>query len=313
MSGQPTPVVITDSNGHALVISGGTSGAQAGSPTPVVLTDANGNALTLGSPTLPSGAAGVTPSAFDNSTKLATTAYLDNVVKGPSIVGFRDDFIYGDVGAAISTVGNFKGDTIWATLQIVAAGTISASTNAATFANPGNATITTGASSGNGGVIYKTGGTSSSATLGALGSNAGWELNFIFNLPSAASVAIRCGTCIAGQNAADSPTAGIYCEYDTANTGNTNTDYTLVTRNASTSTYAASSSAPNTAGYDHIRLFSTVAGTISMQVNGGTVVTSSTNVSTAIQGIFIQLLTRTSGAKVMILDFASYEAATGRV
>lgn len=259
-----------------------------------------------GAPTAP------TQAAFDNSTKIATDAYADNNFKGVSVAGFRDDFLYGDVGASIGTVGTFKGDTIWTTLQIVAAATISASTNAATFANPGNATITTGTSSGNGAVVYKTGGTSSTATLGALGSNAGWEMNFVFNLPSSGNIAIRVGTCIAGQNAGDAPTAGMYCEYDTANTGNSNTGYTLVTRNASTSSYAGNTTAPNTSGYDHIRIFSTVAGTISMQVNGGTIVTSSTNVSTAAQGIFLQLLTRTGSGKVMILDFVSYMAATGR-
>ncbi len=44
----PTPIVVTDSNGHALTITGATSGAQFAAPTPVVLTDVNGNALVLG-------------------------------------------------------------------------------------------------------------------------------------------------------------------------------------------------------------------------------------------------------------------------
>lgn len=45
----PTPIVITDSNGKTLTITGSTSGSQVAAPTPVILTDVNGNALVLGS------------------------------------------------------------------------------------------------------------------------------------------------------------------------------------------------------------------------------------------------------------------------
>src|SRR5208282_5351197 len=82
---------------------------------------------------------------------------------------------------------------------------------AGTFANPGEIIFTSGATSGNGTAMYKSG--NAVASFGALGSNAGWEAHFIFELQSTSTCAARLGFCVAGQEAGDSPTGGFWVEY----------------------------------------------------------------------------------------------------
>ena len=47
MAGQPTPIILTDSNGVPYTLALAASGAQAAAPLPCVLTDVNGNVLSL--------------------------------------------------------------------------------------------------------------------------------------------------------------------------------------------------------------------------------------------------------------------------
>jgi hypothetical protein len=95
-------------------------------------------------------------------------------------------------------------------------------------------------------------------------------------------------------------------------TGASDTNFTLVTSAASTVTTSASSVAADT-NFHHFRIWSTVAGTINMSVDGGTTVSSSTNVPTGGVTPFVRILTRTTATKVATVDFISYMAATGRV
>jgi len=67
--GSPTAIVVTNSNGQALTITGATSGTQFAAPTPVVLCDVNGNALVLSGS---GGSGSVTSVGLTDSTGLFT-------------------------------------------------------------------------------------------------------------------------------------------------------------------------------------------------------------------------------------------------
>ncbi len=237
----------------------------------------------------------------------------------PGITGFatatiHEDFMCAQYVSSVTTVVPFSADELWGAVEVAAAFTLEPATGS--FNNPGILAMLTGTSSGNGGVIFKSLSASAAlvAELGALGSNAGWQMDFYVNLASAANCSLRMGACVAGENAVDPPTEGIWCDYDTANGSDATTGttyYTLRCVTGSTSTYAQTTVVP-TVSYDHIRIFSTTVGTIGMSVNGGTAVTVSTNVPTSVLGIFIQGLTRTSASKTFNLDAVSYFATTTR-
>lgn len=305
----PTPVIITDLNGNAFAVSGTTSGTQKGAPTPVVLTDKDGNALVFGAAAIPNGSTATTQTPFSNDTKLATDAYADAIMKNQGLVWFREDFL-ASTSTAFTTASLFQaGQTTWVALQIVASCT--PSNQIGSYTNQGILRLTTGAVSGNGGVLYMGNG---AADLGALGSNSGWEYNFICRLNQVTinTMAFRFGFTTNGQEAADGPTDGIWVRYDTATDTGTGL-YVFETRATSTSTTSTTNSiAPGAATFAHFRVRSTVAGTILFSVNGGTETSISTNVPTGILKPFFQCLTRTTAAAILDVDFISYVAANAR-
>ncbi len=254
--------------------------------------------------------AATTQAVNDNSTKLATTAYADRNIFLPAVLSFKEDFTEGST-FSVTTSQLVTFEQNWHAVQI-SSGTQTVAAQAGTFANPGQVLLTTSATSGQGVVIWRSGPGSSIASLGALGSNAGWEAHFIVGLSQTTSCAIRIGFAIAGQTAADPPTNGIYIEYDTANTGNTDSKFTWVTRSSSSSTYSTTNAVNADSSLHHFRIRSTTAGTIGFTVDGGTEFTTSTGVPTGAMAMFLQLLSRTSAAKSATIDFISYIAATGR-
>jgi hypothetical protein len=262
---------------------------------------------------LSNGTTGVTQSGFDNSTDLATDAYADNNFKGVSVTGFRDDFLSIDINGPETTTGaiiNSDNGPWWVAGIAATSGT---NANAAgTFTNPGQFNMTTAATSGDGVVAVKSIAASGTFTpLGALGSNAGWEYNVIFAIPSTASISVRLGLVATAEANVDPPTGGFWVEYDTANT-NSNTDWTWRTVSGGTSSYSTTNSKAVDTSFHHVRIRSTVAGTIGFTIDGGTEFTTTTDVSTAVMTPFMQVQTRTTAAKTLTLDFVSYMAATGR-
>ncbi len=258
--------------------------------------------------------AATTQSVSDNSTKLATTAYVDRMGPvGVGAIGFKDDFITFTGSGNISTSAAFQCDTPWLAVQ-VSAGTQSASqTTDATFANPGNIKFTTTSTSGQGVALFKGNVAGGSGVLGALGSNAGWELHVIVKLGQTTNCCLRIGAAKSGQAASDAPTDGIYFEYDTANTSNSDTKFTGVIRSSSTSSYINTHSINADTNFHHFRIRSTSAGTVGFTVDGGTEDTLNSNVTTSALTPFFQLITRTAGTANATIDYFSYIASTGRV
>jgi hypothetical protein len=251
----------------------------------------------------------------DNQLAVNTTDQLEynsSVIQsfGVGNAGFREDFISCGSNAAITTVASFPAESVWEAIQI-SGGTQSLVPTAGTFSNPGQLTFTTSASSGQGVALYKQGGSSSVAALGALGSNAGWQYDIIFQLASTSNICFRAGVCSAGQNAVDGPGNFIGVEYDTAN-ASSNTDFTWKTTSATTSNYSTTNSKAADTSFHHVRIRSTSAGTILFSIDGGTETAVSTDVPTASMNVVVQLLTRTNSTASAIVDLVSYVAASGR-
>jgi hypothetical protein len=273
----------------------------------------SGGGAPVNSPAFTGIPTGPTAAAFSNSNQLATTAYVDNNFKGVSVAGFRDDFMSFSNLASIATTGTeIISDTEWRGFGIGSAGANTAGGNgtSTTFIHPGVYGLETnsGATTGQGVVLTKVGGTVAAVMIGKLGANAGWEFNYVFWLPSAANISMRAGFTIASGQTADPPTAGFWVRYDT---GASDTDFTFETRSASTSTISASAVAGDT-NWHHIRIRSITAGTILFSIDGSADTSIATHVDTGEMAPFIQLLTRTTATKQINIDFVSYMVATGR-
>jgi hypothetical protein len=257
----------------------------------------------------------VTQPAFTNSTATASTAYADNNAKGVSVAGFREDFLGSGTNTTglASTGSAFNAETAWFAAPIVtSAGSSVGAGTGTSFANPGGVELTSAAVSGDGAVLYKASGTlAAGGNWGDLGSNAGWEFNVVCKVVATTSICIRVGFCAASGQTVDPPINGIWVEYDTAN-ANSNTDWTWVTQKASTTNYSTTNSKAPDTSFHHFRIRSLVAGTILFSVDGGTETSISTDVPTVALGLFMQVLTRTSSAASIVIDFVSYFAATGR-
>lgn len=325
--GAPTPVVLTDVNGNALVFGAAAipNGSTATTQAPLsndtkVATDAYADAAVavevaariaadalkanLASPALTGSPTAPTQAIFSNDTKIATDAYVDAVMRSVGLTWFREDFTSAPT-SAFTTAGLFNCETPWVALQIVASCTPSQPV-AQTYINQGIVRLTTGAVSGNGGVIYKGNG---AAVLGALQANTNWEANFIARVGQTATCAFRMGFVIQGQEAADAPTDWMGIRYDTAAA---DTKYTFETRAASTSTVSVVNSINADTSFHHFRIRSTAAGTILFSVDNGIETSIATNVPTAIVKPFFQALTRTTAASFAEWDFINYVAVNGR-
>jgi hypothetical protein len=212
-------------------------------------------------------------------------------------------------------------DTGWSNAPITGGTTGTIAAQSGSFQNPGQIVLTTPATSGDGIVIYKGGGSNSAGSLGILGANAGWQLDFWFELPATiTNYAFRVGYCVAGQQAADPPTGGSWFEFDTANTGHDTAHIMFRTVSASTSNYDDTNAIVATAStWYHVRIFSATAGTISYQIGSANgALSAAVNITTDVDTThaclpFIQVLPRTSTAAVLVVDRASFVANTGRV
>ena len=228
----------------------------------------------------------------------------------PAVTGFSDDFLTVVTATINTTRVLVGGDTPWVCAALV--GTTNAFTSAATtFANPGIAELLTQAIVGDGLYIAKNNG--ASGGFGNLSANAGWEANFIFKLVQTTDVCIRMG--FTNNPASDTDTAfnAALVEYDSAN-ASSNTDFTWVTSVGGVATYATTNSKAVDTSFHHVRIRSTVIGTIGFTIDGGTEFTTTTTVPTsAAMGLYFQIINRTANTAVsLIIDFASYMAATGR-
>jgi hypothetical protein len=283
----------------------------AGNTFPTFNQNTTGTAANLsGTPALPSGTTATTQSVGDNSTNLATTAYVDRDSVSPALIKFRDDFTNG-TSATVTTATSIQlGEVLWAAAQI-SAGSQSVANTTGSFGNPGQSLFTTSAVSGQGLSVYR--GSSAKAPYGAIGSNAGWEANFVIKMGATSTIAMRAGFCVEGQQVSDSPTNGIYVEYDTNNTGNTDTKFTWVTRSSSTSTYGVTNAVNADNSFHHFRIRSITAGTILFSVDGGVEYSTTSNIPTGNMMLFMQIITRTAGAQTLTADFVSYLANTGRL
>lgn len=251
-------------------------------------------------------------------TGLAVGSY--NAYDGSS-TGWIDDFnSTGSVTVSASTT--FQGDTNWSVAPItagttgIAAGATPSSTE---FLNPGQMILQTPAVSGQGISMIKGGGTNGAAALGFLGANAGWQLDEWFLLPATiTNYCLRVGFCRDSQQVADAPNSGIWLEYDTAN-ASSNSHFELRTVNASTSTYTDSGVTPVASTWYHVRIYSTVAGTISFALGAANAVPTviATNITANVDSThsmlpMIQILPRTTAAVSVIRDRSQYFASTGR-
>lgn len=173
--------------------------------------------LTLTSATvLPNGSTATTQSALDNSTSVATDAYVDRIAYLPTWVGFRDDWIAQAGTTNFTTATSEFGDTTWAAVQ-VSGGTQTLGAVAGTWANPGQMLFTTSSTTGQGIALYKSG----HGSLGNLAAQAGWEIHIIFKLSQTTSCCLRMGVCKDTLQASDPPTDWFGIQYDTADTGQT--------------------------------------------------------------------------------------------
>ena len=259
-----------------------------------------------GTPTAP------TQAAFDNSTSISTDAYADNNFKGWQVTGFRDDFLSStSTLISITATATITGDSGLWNAAIVGAGTQTYGSNVSTFTNPGAFSLqTSAASTGDGIALFRCNSINATdPSFGALGSNANWEINWIVEITSVASVCLRVGLCAASTQTADPPTGGIWIRFDTAAS---DTFFTAECRSASTSTASVLATSPSASTFYRFRIRSLVAGTILFSVNGGSEVSINTNVPTVVLGPWMQLITRTAAAKTAVIDFCSYMAATGR-
>lgn len=261
-------------------------------------------------------ATGTTAAPFDNSTKIATTAYVNDTTG----YRFTEDFTTGGGNASITTAVALNFEHAWAAVQIVG-GTQSVLGIAGTFQHPGKVRITTAATSGQGCALYVGGGANTAAPLGVLGAASGWQSDFYFTLPATiTNYCFRIGLARAGQQANDAPTDGFWFEYDTANTGNSDSFITFRTVNASTPTYTTTGNVtPIVSTNYHLRIFSTVAGTISYQIGSadgalGSVVNVTGNVNTTNAMMpLLQVIPRTTAALTFDFDKFEHQAKPGRV
>ena len=254
----------------------------------------------------------ITQAPFDNSTLISTDAYADNNFKGWQVTGFRDDFLSStSTLTSITATATITGDSGLWNAAIVGAGTQIFGSNASTFTNPGAFSLaTSAAATGDGIALFKCNTVNvGNPSFGALGSNADWEINWIVEINSVASVCLRVGLCAASTQTADPPTGGIWIRFDTAAS---DTFFTAECRSASTSTTSVLATSPSANTFYRFRIRSLVAGTILFSVNGGSEVSINTNVPTVVLGPWMQLITRTAASKTAIIDFCSYMAATGR-
>lgn len=272
----------------------------------------SGPALT-GIPTAP------TASPFDNSTEIATDAYVDQVLYGGGYCIFIDDFLSPGINTTISGTVNIAGQTgTWGAAPITGGTTGTIDGSLGTFLNPGQVTLTTPATSGDGLGMWSS--FNGLGGLGDLGSNAGWQADFWIKTPATiTNYAFRIGFVTSNAGNVASPSAGIWVEYDTANTGKSNSDWTLVTVAGSSANYVASAVSPVASTWYHFRISCSAAGTINLQVasaNGslGTAVSSSTDVPTGVNlQICTQIFPRSNAAVTTIIDRTSYVAATQRI
>lgn len=268
-------------------------------------------AAPLASPALTGAPTAPTPAPFDNSTKLATTAYVDkNFALGVGITGFRDDFI-ADVALNISGAASqaAPSDTPWRVTRLGASGTVTLFSQDSTFNNPGTLSFTTDFINGGGIAFYK----SSASLYGAIGSSSGWEFNGIFRLSVDKSAAcLRWGLVLGGQQLSDPPTNGVYVEYDVSNVGNTDAKFTWVSRVASVPTYSVVNAINADLAFHHFRIRSIVAGTILFSVDGGTE-TSMAISQASLMTLFFQIRSRGSITNASaVIDFMSYMATPAR-
>lgn len=260
-----------------------------------------------------------TQAAFDNSTKLATTAYVDNVLSSGTEISWADDFLMCNSATVGATGTSWQGDTNWRTSPITGGttGTI-AQPSGNTYQNPGQALLTTTAVSGQGISISRSGNQGSTGVI--LSTSTGWQYDCWFKLPATiTNYCFRAGLVGTGVDVSDPPTSGAWLEYDTAN-ASSQTYLTFRTANGAASNYDTTLTvSPVASTWYHLRILSTAAGTIGYQIGSANgALGALTNVTTDIDashimGICVQLIPRTTAAVTLTIDRISWVAKPGRV
>ncbi len=239
---------------------------------------------------------------------------MDRYLFHPNVAFWKEDFFAGVLQAAWGVSSQiFACDTGWQAGGLVGVtGGSCVIVPSANQNNPGQVRLTTGSTSGNGAVLNKVGANGLGNGWFNLFANAGWEFNIIAALVSTASICMRIGFVDAADSNNDPPTNWVGIEYNTANTGNTDTDFTWVSKTGASVSYSTANAIAADTSFHRFRIRSTAANTILMSVDGGTETAITSNIPNLNLGLFIQVFTRTSASKQILVDYCSWFNTTTR-
>jgi hypothetical protein len=233
------------------------------------------------------------------------------------VVSFVDDFL----GAAKNVANISASGTVYTSNGTWLLGPLTGGTTgaiqqvAALFTNPGNIKLITPATTNDG--LWMILGGSEFSILGSLNSFSPWTMDYWFQTPaSLANICFRFGFSDGSSFTVDGPTNGVWLEFDTAN-ANSNTNFELVNSNGGTKTYTSSGIAPVASTWYHVRLSSTVAGTMSAQMSVanaglGAAFSSAVNVPNSNFLPTLQIVARANAAVNVVVDCFAYNAVLGR-
>lgn len=245
-----------------------------------------------------------------NSRSAISQDQFNSLYTGTGFATFKEDFL-GGASQTVSAAVSLGFDNGWSG-QNISAGTQTVQVRDGTWANPGQVQMITTATSGQGVALWRGGGGVSAGPLGNLAAQGGWELNIIAAIAATTSICVRWGVCVGTSQNTDAPPNWFGIEYDTANTGNTDSKFTYVSRASSVATYNTTGAVAADTNFHHFRIWSSTAGTINFSTDGSAAASISTNVPTTTMSPFLQVITRTTAAKTAYVDFYSYAAATSR-
>lgn len=215
----------------------------------------------------------------------------------------RDDFLGGGQG---STSFGVIGEIGWSIANIVNAG---ASDWIPSVANhPGIYRLGTGVAANDGQVLTINYGPSFTqmGRVQPLSTITGWAMRFIARLTQTTLCALRFGVAVGADTL--KPTNFIGWQYDTTDS---DTNFSATCRSAGTETKTASSVAADT-NWHVFDISSSVIGTMSFTIDGGTPITISTNVISTAANFFFQMGTRTTASKSADFDMFAFYSTISR-
>lgn len=246
---------------------------------------------------------GTTYTAGDNLDDSSNTFHYTAI--DPSTVQIYEEFFSGS-----NTTGQI-GHYGWMFTNIGAAPTIGKAV--ATVPNLGQVSMTTTATSGQGGSFSLGDNTSGFGALGNLTANTSWEAQWIFKISSTSDIRFRIGLAVSGATGGDvEPPDGIWLRYDTEATYS-DTAFNFICRSGSSNTTAAPTGTM-TAGttFFRLKISSTVAGTVNFQLydaTGSSLATGSCASGTPTASLVprVTIATNTTAAKIATMDLFAFK------